>query len=121
MWFPPKTGRSVAQKPPHVNEVDYLENKKTPYGVSFYVRCKNVTKMGHRLHVLIPNHDGSISIDTSVNVDKYSSSFEEDVLQKGGDPSTASATDALLRLYPDYWSYLRPLKRSLRALPTFVV
>ncbi len=29
-------------------------------------------------------------------------------LQKGGDPSTASATDALLRLYPDYWPYLRP-------------
>ncbi len=31
-------------------------------------------------------------------------------LQKGGDPSTASATDALLRLHPDYCSYLRPPK-----------
>ena len=28
--------------------------------------------------------------------------FRKNVLQKGGDPSTASATDALLRLHPDH-------------------
>lgn len=28
--------------------------------------------------------------------------FPQNKLQKGGDPSTASATDALLRLHPDH-------------------
>ena len=32
------------------------------------------------------------------------------VLQKGGDPSPASARDALLRLHPDHWPCLRPHK-----------
>ena len=36
--------------------------------------------------------------------------FVKMYLQKGGDPSTASATDALLRLYPDYWPCLSPLR-----------
>ena len=34
---------------------------------------------------------------------------QEENSLKGGDPSTASATDALLRLSPCYWSYLSPL------------
>ena len=35
-------------------------------------------------------------------------------LQKGGDPSPASARDALLRLHPDHWFRLSPsLKRAI--------
>ena len=40
------------------------------------------------------------------------------ILQKGGDPSTASATDALLRLHPDHWFHLRPRKEPSGA-PSF--
>ncbi len=36
------------------------------------------------------------------------STFVEKYFQKGGDPSTASATDALLRLRPSHRSHHRP-------------
>ena len=51
------------------------------------------------------------------NIDKSICSTEihslsTEYLQKGGDPSTASATDALLRLHPSHWPCLWP--RSIR-------
>ena len=39
--------------------------------------------------------------------------FRKNVLQKGGDPSTASATDALLRLHPDHRPHLSPFAEIL--------
>ena len=44
----------------------------------------------------------TVSEETSLDLEDISS-------LKGGDPSTASATDALLRLSPCYWSYLSTL------------
>ena len=59
-------------------------------------------------HLLIPNHNLSELSVHKVHRSTSSFNFHWNILQKGGDPSTASATDALLRLYPDHWSYLRP-------------
>ena len=43
-------------------------------------------------------------------------SLPTELLQKGGDPSPASARDALLRLHPDYWSCLSPHKEPLGSI-----
>ena len=52
------------------------------------------------------------STDLATDADKTKTSVRNILLKKGGNPSTRSRTDALLRLNPNHLPHLRPPRRT---------
>ena len=79
-----------------VPKIFFIVKQKTALADDFSLDFTNVTK----------TLSTSVQLSEDVAPRRRSSQSCDWVLQKGGDPSTASATDALLRLHPSHWPCL---------------